>query len=1053
MHAPRNSCLKMNSCAGLILILLGLFLKASSEEISTNAYYLELHIEAAAYENFTELLKKLNLNVSQDQNTATVQNISITTECNSTSSGQVNCSCNENYTWSDEVCKNYTQCCTNDQNNKLCTFKTPNPRAMCLHKNTVLVNGSFTVLDEPYVRYFDDPASKQYQDFVKNYTEKLETIYSRLTWFDTLKITKLRQGSVIGEFWMMITSPEIFVSKDLENATLTLQYTSNATFDLNVTGFVKMTMNPAFQKTLKYGVSLNITCTTPENLGKPEWLFQQNASNPKQITSGLESTVTNSDCSSTVYIKATTEVWKGTYKCSYTKSNIRYIASQYLDIALLPRIFSTSDPQFPDCTQSQKRFQIKVQCIVPDAGEDYQIDWNDNGNSMNGKSITKEQPALLGNGLISYQAYKIIYCDENKENTSATCTFKNRNNQTANATININIIYATTKVCPKNSEWATAKAGFTAEKLCDFGSVGLKTRNCLSNGQWDNVTSMCVTRDLSDLLNDAKDLQRGLGIVKENAYNIFDRLRISTEQQTVNSFANVNASVDVLATITNASKIQDSQWDAKVLSVIAKSTSNLLNGSLNDSWKSYNVNESLASTYLKAIEDVINQTYLPTGHTDNDLIQENVQITIYKGSDANSTSINSFKVNATCQSNSPTVQTAIKNLASKLPNNLNKQETDPSDIILSVIADNCNKIKLELRKDRLPNHEMYCVFWNFNTSQWSDEGCKWGGVDNPNICECQHLSAFTILMAKEPIKLLYNEELTYAGLGLSIGSLTLCLVIEFLVWNAVVKSNIAHFRHTVLVNIMVSLLIADCSFLASPTPSSNPSNWCLSLTVMKHFCYLAVFFWMMCLGLGLLHQVIFVFVHLRKKVYLGLCFFLGYVCPLLIVVVTFISHNNGATGSYYSTETCWLMYKGVLKGSIYAFLLPVFVIVFVNMFTMAIVISRILKPTLSEGSSHDEKEVARSIVKTVVLLTPTLGITWILGLFMQMLDLTKQPYAQIVNYAFTFFNSFQGFFILLTGCFGEKRVRDALLKRLRSQQSVNYKSESSTRMTSITKQK
>uniref|UniRef100_A0A8B9GYD2 Adhesion G protein-coupled receptor F3a n=1 Tax=Astyanax mexicanus TaxID=7994 RepID=A0A8B9GYD2_ASTMX len=537
---------------------------------------------------------------------------------------------------------------------------------------------------------------------------------------------------------------------------------------------------------------------------------------------------------------------------------------------------------------------------------------------------------------------------------------------------------------------------------------------------------MCVTRDLSDLLNDAKDLQRGLGIVEKNAYNIFDRLRISTEQQTVNSFANVNASVDVLATITNASKIQNSQWDAKVLSVIAKSTSNLLNGSLNDSWKGYNENESLASTYLKAIEDVINQTYLPTGHTDNDLIQENVQITIYKGSDANSKSINSFKVNATCQSNSPTVQTAIKNLASKLPNNLNKQETDPSDIILSVIADNCNKIKLELRKDRLPNHEMYCVFWNFSTSQWSDEGCKWGGVDNPNICECEHLSAFTILMAKEPIKLLYNEELTYAGLGLSIGSLTLCLVIEFLVWNAVVKSNIAHFRHTVLVNIMVSLLIADCSFLASPTPSSNPSNWCLSLTVMKHFCYLAVFFWMMCLGLGLLHQVIFVFVHLRKKVYLGLCFFLGYVCPLIIVVVTFISHNNGATGSYYSTETCWLMYKGVLKGSIYAFLLPVFVIVFVNMFTMAIVISRILKPTLSEGSSHDEKEVARSIVKTVVLLTPTLGITWILGLFMQMLDLTKQPYAQIVNYAFTFFNSFQGFFILLTGCFGEKRVNCSL---------------------------
>ncbi|KAL6477662.1 hypothetical protein MHYP_G00134970 [Metynnis hypsauchen] len=173
----------------------------------------------------------------------------------------------------------------------------------------------------------------------------------------------------------------------------------------------------------------------------------------------------------------------------------------------------------------------------------------------------------------------------------------------------------------------------------------------------------------------------------------------------------------------------------------------------------------------------------------------------------------------------------------------------------------------------------------------------------------------------------------------------------------------------------------------------------------------------------------------------------------VIVIVTFITYDNGSPGSYYSGETCWLIYEAALKGSIHAFLFPVFIIVFVNMFTMVVVISRILKPTLSEGSSHDEKEVARSIVKTIVLLTPTLGITWILGLFVLMLDLTTKPYAQIVNYAFTFFNSFQGFFILLTGCFGEKKIRDALLKRFGQQHSVNYKSESSSRITSATKRK
>ncbi|XP_072545401.1 adhesion G-protein coupled receptor F3-like isoform X1 [Salminus brasiliensis] len=924
---------------------------------------------------------------------------------------------------------------------------------MCVSKNTVLVNGSFTITDKPFTRYLDNPASDQYKQFVKEYTEKLEYIYSTLPWFDSLQITGLRQGSVIGDFKMMITSQ--FTSNDLENTTMTLEFNTNATFNLVVTGLVKITKFPEYQAIVSYNAVANLTCHTTDDLGKPMWSIQQNALNSsKDITNGTESKVYYNQNSSRVAISNTTDVWKGTFTCEYKSKQsdtIIFRASEYLDIALLPKkIINISDPQFPNCEGNQKQFKIKVQCIVPDAGENYTVDWK-------GRSIEQDEPAPLGNGLISYQAYEGIFCDENLSNTTVICKFTNRQNQTTSATIQIQIIQKLSKVCIGDNGWPTAKAGFTAMRLCGSSAVGEEQRRCFENGTWDSVISMCLNRDLSDLLNDAKDLQRGLGIVEKNANNIFGRLKESTEKKSVNSFANVNASVDILSNIYTASKIQDSSWTVTVFPDFVKSSSNLLNGSLNDSWRTVgpNGNYNLAFTYLEAVEGVIKQTNL-TAQSASDmskLKQENLQIIIHNKSDSSiSQTLNSnFNVNVTFISSALYVQTAFKNLASKLPNTLNGTETDPSDTILSVIAYNntSKRIAMSFNKNRLRNHKMYCVFWANTT--WSDEGCTWGGVDNPNHCECNHLSAFTILMAKKPIQLLYMDELTYTGLGFSVASLALCLVIEFLVWNAVVKSNIAHFRHTVLVNIMISLLIADCSFFVTHTPSSTPSNWCLTLTVMKHFCYLAVFFWMMCLSLGLLHQVIFVFVHLRKKVYLGLCFFLGYVCPLIIVVVTFISHDNGATGKYYSTETCWLIYESSLKGSIHAFLFPVFIIVFVNMFTMVVVISRILKPTLSEGSTLGEKEVARSIVKTVVLLSPILGITWILGLFVLMLDLTKEPYAQIVNYAFTFFNSFQGFFILLTACFGEKRVRDALLKRLRRQQSVNYKSEISTRMTSTTK--
>ncbi|XP_036448530.1 adhesion G-protein coupled receptor F3-like [Colossoma macropomum] len=1034
----------MKSCTEFILILLGLFFKASSGENSTQVYYIEVHIEAGAYKHFTDLIDNLILDVNSS---ATVQNFNITTECNRLNTGKVNCGCNSGYSWSEEVCQNYSQCCY--QNN--CMFNDPNPRAMCLSNNKVLVNGSFTIADVPFTSSLTDPGSEDYKIFVEKYTRQLQQVYSTLGWFDSLTITRLRQGSVIADFVMTLTAP--FTSAELENTTNQLQKDNNASFNLIVTGLVKSTRIPQFQDPIPYNSDISITCSTPEVLGRPLWSFQKDAQPSQDITNGTEAIVSYDLLNSTVNIKKTTEVWKGTFTCDYMSqqpNSIIYRGSLYLDIALLPEALILSVPQFPSCTGPIKQFYITVQCIVPNTTENYTVKWT-------GRKITKDNPVSQGNGQISYQAYEGIFCDEQLEGHDVSCEFQNRLNQTKTFSLFVPIINKNSTICKSESDWPDAKANFNATKLCDTTAVGLQMRYCMANGTWGDLISFCVNRVISKLLDVAMNLQRGLGIVKKQAKGVFVQLKQSTDDKSFETFANVNATVGVLESMRDASNIQESKWNDTVFPDVVKSLSNLLNGSLNDSWRPVGNerNYTLPLKYLRAVEGIIHQTNFTTAT--NQFRQENIQVKIYNKSDASTQKTFSsdfgVSVSITETASNMSVQTAFKNLGSKLPNTLDGKETFPSEIILAVFGDNKTKISMEYNQKRLPNHEMYCVYWDDVNSQWSEKGCKWGGMLKQNVCTCDHLSAFTILMAKHPIDLKYMEELTYAGLGFSIVSLTLCLVIEFLVWNAVVKTNIAHFRHTVLVNITVCLLIAHCSFLAAPVPSASPPNWCLALTVMKHFCFLAAFFWMLCLSLGLLHQVIFVFVHLRKKVYLGLCVFLGYVCPLVIVVVTFITYDNGSTGTYYSGETCWLIYEAALKGSILAFLFPVFIIVFVNMFTMVVVISRILKPTLSEGSSHDEKEVARSIVKTIVLLTPTLGITWILGLFVLMLDLTTAPYAQIVNYAFTFFNSFQGFFILLTGCFGEKKVRDALQKRFGRQHSMNYKSESSSRITSATKTK
>ncbi|XP_047677319.1 adhesion G-protein coupled receptor F1 isoform X2 [Tachysurus fulvidraco] len=998
---------KMKGCGGITLILLGLCIQASSTANTTQAYYFNLQIESSAFENFTQLLGNITeFPVEQ----ATLKHITITTDCHFN-----NCTCNPDYTWSKDVCAMYPNCC--QQN--ICYAMPTN--AMCLHKDRVYVNGSFTIQNGELPQTID-----QIHQLQENLAENITLFYSTMNWFDSLNISNLSPGSIIGNLVMLINGP--FDMNQFLTLTTDLQNKLNATFNILTTGFIKIDA-PAM---VGYNTSAIVQCTTPlGTLDDVKWYIQKDT-NIQRITNGTEATVSMGLLTSNVSITQTSEVWKGIFICDYTStkySSIIHRASVFLDVALLPQILIISDPQFPKCKGPSVVYKvdIKVKCIIDSSNEPYTVNW------------TKDGEILYSSFANTTTIYTIsINCEKDHV---VTCTFQNRANNIKSESVIIPVIY--------HGIWPEAKANYTAKMQCNSNEVGYQTRLCkgLSTGNWDSVISQCVNTDLWTVLVKTQNLQKGCGLVEDNANNLFSLLKTKSEDQVINTFQNINVSVNVFDTLNDASKIQNSTFNESMITDFLKSSSNLLNDSLLDNWQSpLNNTYTLPILYLKAVEGMVSRINVSM---QKPIEEKNVQLMICNTSV--STCTDEFNINFTDKTATETVyQTRIKNLYDLLPN---YENSVPSEFILSVTANKSGKILMNFPKQRLPNHKIFCVFFNFTTRNWSDNGCIWGGVLQPNTCTCDHFSAFTSLMSSEPVELPYMNMITYTGLGFSICSLVLCLAIEFVVWNTVVKSNISHFRHTVLVNIALCLLLAHCGFLASSTKNSTLSQWCQSLTVLKHFCFLAVFFWMLCMSMGLLHQMIFVFVQLRKKVYLGLCFFLGYVCPLFIVISAVITYDNGKLDSYYVNETCWLKYEGELKGSIHSFVIPVGVIVLVNMFTMVVVISRILKPTLSEGKSYDEKEVVRSVIRTVVLLTPTLGITWIFGFFIPSTDLTYEPFAQIVNYGFAAFNSFQGFFILLTGCFGEKKVRDALFMRMRSQHSADYTSKSSMKMTAAVKKK
>lgn len=418
------------------------------------------------------------------------------------------------------------------------------------------------------------------------------------------------------------------------------------------------------------------------------------------------------------------------------------------------------------------------------------------------------------------------------------------------------------------------------------------------------------------------------------------------------------------------------------------------------------VNDSIlhdmSSSYLKALEDLVRNIRV---NRSTGFQSQNLELKFCSSRDCN---LSVFDIKVGLRGTPGMLKTvAVKNLTDKLRNNFG--QTMPTGLLLSATIEHRNHsltgIRLDFPKDQNSSAKSYCVFWNTTVRDWSDAGCVFKTSASQHVhCECNHLTSFSVLMAKTAINDNVLDIISNVGLGVSICSLLIFLIIECLVWSAVVKSNLSHLRHTALVNIATFRLLADCSFLASTSPKILSDSWCLVLTICKHLFYLAMFSWMLCMSVMLVHQLIFVFSPLRKRVFMFFSSIIGYVCPILIVGCSYV-YSKYTDKPYYDRSTCWLVYEKLLEGSMHAFLLPVATIVMTNLFSMMVVIVTLIKSSVPDGSNAREMETAKSILKVVLFLTPVFGITWIIG-FVQFI-LEDDVMLTIAHYCFTILNSFQ----------------------------------------------
>ncbi|XP_069706876.1 adhesion G protein-coupled receptor F4 isoform X1 [Phaenicophaeus curvirostris] len=347
-------------------------------------------------------------------------------------------------------------------------------------------------------------------------------------------------------------------------------------------------------------------------------------------------------------------------------------------------------------------------------------------------------------------------------------------------------------------------------------------------------------------------------------------------------------------------------------------------------------------------------------------------------------------------------------------------------MVLSVsLPEELHRVFLTFEKvNKLENLKAQCVGWHSAKRRWDSRACA---VKSDNVssivCICKHhhrtFKSFSILMSPTVLRNAVLDYMTRVGLGLSIFSLVLCLIIETVVWRHVTKTEITYMRHFCLVNIAASLLVADVLFILAALVHNTALNHqlCVAATFFLHFFYLALFFWMFTLGLLILYGLLLIFFKLKISVFIATAFSIGYGCPLVISILT-VAITEPKNG-YLRRGACWLNWYETK--ALLAFVVPALSIIVVNVIVVVVVVVKTGRSSVGEGCKSQDLSNMIRISKNVALLTPLLGLTWGFGLA-TIIDSRSLGF----HVTFALLNAFQGFFILLFGTLLDRKTREAL---------------------------
>ncbi|KAB0397843.1 hypothetical protein E2I00_004471 [Balaenoptera physalus] len=741
---------------------------------------------------------------------------------------------------------------------------------------------------------------------------------------------------------------------------------------------------------------------------------------------------------SVLTVKTSTREWNGTYHCIFRYKNSYSVMAKDVTVHPLPLepdiMVDPLEAVIP-CTSSR---HIKC-CIEED--RDYKVIFQAGSSSfpaakeVNGKQVCYKHHFVANS----------ISCPENMD---VFCHITNTaNNSVRSPSMKLNLVPGENVTC-QDPIIGVGEPGKVIQKLCQFSNVpripgspigGIITYRCVGS-QWKVKKNNCISAPINTLLQLAEVILKPLtlnswwgdALMKSPSQDAklpsyLKNLSISTNQVKleVNSFpGSLGAIINILDLLSTVPTQVNSEMMMHVLATV-----NVILGKpiLNTWMTSQQQKTNQSSQLLHSVERFSRALQ----SEDSTISQPNVQMKsmviksghpksytksfVFLDSDLwGNVTINECQLEH-LQPDSFIVTVAFPTLKTILAQDVPGKTFANSLVMTTIVSQNITtpfRISMTFKNNNPSGGVPRCVFWNFNlanhTGGWDSSGCYVKEVTEDSVsCSCDHLTSFSILMSPDSpdpdslLKILLDI-ISYIGLCFSILSLAACLAVEAVVWKSVTKNRTSSMRHICIVNIAASLLVADVWFIVAAAIHNYryPLNQtaCVAATFFVHFSYLSVFFWMLTLGLMLFYRLVFILHDTSKSIQKAIAFSLGYGCPLVISVITV-----GATQPrevYTRKNACWLNWEDTK--ALLAFVIPALIIVVVNVTITVVVITKILRPSIGDKPSKQEKSSLFQITKSIGVLTPLLGLTWGFGL-----ATVFQGSNAVFHIVFTLLNAFQ----------------------------------------------